>query len=155
MNVTSSLDLQVWLQAALGAASEFANASLGMDLKQVDDGYHLPPELTGCFVALIGDSGSLQVGFGSNPEGCQSLAKVLFASTEDLPEEDVSDALGEIANIIAGGVKKRMAAGQPPLAISLPIVMQGHIRLTDRQHLLETEVLIGDVPVRLLVISNK
>jgi hypothetical protein len=33
--------------------------------------------------------------------------------------------------------------------------MQGHIRLTERQQLLEAEVLLGEVPVRLLVISNK
>jgi CheY-specific phosphatase CheX len=149
------MNLNIWLQATLDAAGEFAKATLGVELQQTEVEKQLPPELTGCFVALVGDSGSLQIGFGSHPLGCQTLAKVLFASTDDLPEEDVSDALGEIANIIAGGVKKRMASVQPPLAISLPIVMQGHIRLTERQQLLEAEVLLGEVPVRLLVISNK
>jgi CheY-specific phosphatase CheX len=152
--VNAPFSLDDWLQAALGAAEECSKTTLGCALNTSEQP-RLPPELTGCFVALVGDSGSLQIGFGSDPAGCQTLAKALFASEVDLPEEDVSDALGEIVNIIAGGVKKRMSAVQPPLAIGLPIVMRGQVRLSERQQVLEAEVSLGDVPVRLLVLSNK
>jgi CheY-specific phosphatase CheX len=152
--VNNSGYLDDWLQAAIGAAAECSKTTLSLDLSAPDEP-RLPPELTGCFIALVGDAGSLQIGFGSDPAGCQTLARALFASEDDLPEEDVSDALGEIANIIAGGVKKRMSGGQSPLALGLPIVMCGHVRLTERQQVLEAEVQLGNVPVRLLVISNK
>lgn len=153
--MTELIQLNDWMKATVDAAAEFARATLDAELEPVDNGSTLPPELTGCFVALIGDAGSLQIGLASNPVGCQTLAKALFASEDEMPDEDVSDALGEIANIIAGGVKKRMSALQPPLAIGLPIVMDGHVRLAERQKILGNDVRLGEVPVRLLIIGNK
>jgi CheY-specific phosphatase CheX len=154
--LTASTLLDECLRATLDATAELAKATLGVELTTTaSDAYELPPKLTGCCVALVGEAGSLQIGFASHPAGCQTFAKILFASNEVLPEEDVSDALGEIANIIAGGVKKRMVSGQPPLAIGLPIVMEGHIRLTERQRILDVEVKLGEVPVRLFIIGNK
>lgn len=152
--MTSMQPLSDWMKATVDAASEFSSTTLGASL-MVLRGSNLPIDLTGCFVALVGEEGSLQIGLASDSAGCMTLAKALFASDDDLPEEDVGDALGEIANIIAGGVKKRMATGQVPLALGLPIVMEGHIRLTERQQIAQLDVSLGDVPIRLLIVSNK
>jgi CheY-specific phosphatase CheX len=147
--------LDDWLKATVDAASEFASTTLGDTLQLAEQGSKMSQDLTGCFVALVGDEGALQIGLAANPEGCQILAQALFASDEELPEEDVSDALGEMANIIAGGVKKRMATVQLSLVIGLPIVMDGHLRLAERQQMVTSDVRLGQVPVRLLIVGNK
>jgi len=152
--MTSAQPLDGWMNATVEAASEFSTTTLGAPLATLQTSA-LPVDLTGCFVALVGEEGSLQIGLASDAAGCMALAKALFGSDDDLPEEDVGDALGEIANIIAGGVKKRMTSGQVPLALGLPIVMEGHIRLTERQQVAQLDISLGDVPTRLLLISNK
>ena len=152
--MTRMLALNDWLHATVDATSEFSSTTLGAPLTPLESS-NLPIDLTGCFVALVGEEGSLQIGLASDGAGCQTLAKALFGSDEDLPEEDVGDALGEIANIVAGGVKKRMASGEILLALGLPIVMEGHIRLTERQQIAQIDVLLGEVPTRLLIVSNK
>jgi CheY-specific phosphatase CheX len=152
--MTSTQPLSGWMNATVDAASEFSSTTLGAPLATLETS-ELPKDLTGCYVALVGEEGSLQIGLASDSAGCMTLAKALFGSDDELPEEDVGDALGEIANIIAGGVKKRMTTGQVPLALGLPIVMEGHIRLTERQQVAQLDVSLGHVPTRLLLISNK
>ena len=149
--MSTRVALDAWLAATVDAATEFASTTLDSDAAIGN----LPMDLTECFVALVGEEGSLQIGLAADAAGCQTLAKALFASEDDLPDEDVSDALGEIANIIAGGVKKRMATTQQPLALGLPIVMEGHLRLTERQQIAQTDVMLGQVPTRLLIVCNK
>ncbi len=151
--MTTTVTLSDWMKATVDAAAEFSTTTLDASLKTLESS-NLPLDLTGCFVALVGEEGSLQIGLASDSAGCMTLAKALFGSDEDLPENDVGDALGEIANIVAGGVKKRMS-GQVPLALGLPIVMEGHIRLTDRQQIVQLDVSLGDVPTRLLIVSSK
>lgn len=152
--MTSMQPVSEWINATVSAASEFSSTTLGAPLSTLDSS-NLPVDLTGCFVALVGEEGSLQIGLASDTVGCQTLAKALFASDDDLTEEDVGDALGEIANIIAGGVKKRIVTGQVAWALGLPIVMEGHVRLTERQRIAQIDVSLGDVPTRLLIISSK
>jgi len=147
--------LDEFMKATLEATSEFASTTLGEPMHLSEPGSDMAPDLTGCFVALVGDEGSLQIGLATNPEGCQKLAQALFASDVELPAEDVSDALGEIANIIAGGVKCRMATPQLALALGLPIVMEGRLRLAERQQIVTADVRLGQVPVRLLILGNK
>jgi CheY-specific phosphatase CheX len=146
--------LDDWLKATIDAAREFTSTTLDAALVPGEQGADISRDLTGCFVALIGDERSLQIGLASNAAGCQILAQALFASDEPLSDEDVTDALGEIANVIAGGVKKRMATFQLPLAIGLPIVMDGHLRLSERQQMIAADVRLGQVPVRLLIIGD-
>jgi chemotaxis protein CheX len=147
--------LSDWLKATVEAAAEFSSTTLGAALEVLDADSRLPLDLTGCFVALVGEEGSLQIGLASDSTGCMTLAKALFASDENLPDEDVGDALGEIANIVAGGVKKRMAIGKVALVLGLPIVMEGHVRLTERQAIAQVDVALGEVATRLLIIANK
>jgi len=144
-----------WLRATVEATSEFCETTLAMEMRTGVDAPRLPDNLTGCFVALVGSEEALQIGLASDPAGCQTLACTLFAAEEELSESDVSDALGEIANILAGGVKKRMAETFGGMSLGLPIVMEGHLRVTDRQHIAQLDIALGEVPVRLLVVCSR
>ncbi len=153
--MSPSLEAQAWLDATLDAAGEFSSTTLGFDLGDPNAIRKLPESLTGCFVALVGEAESIQIGLASDSAGCQTLAQALFAADEPVPESDVTDALGEIANIMAGGVKKRRSASHGGMSLGLPIVMEGHVRITDRQEMAQLDVALGDVPVRLLILCNR
>jgi CheY-specific phosphatase CheX len=144
-----------WLAAAVEATNEFATTTLAFELRQGEDLPRLPENMTGCLVALVGQNESLQVGLASNTTGCETLARALFASDDPLSEDDISDAMGEIANIVAGGVKTRMVQKFGSIQLGLPIVMEGHLRLTERQRMAQRDVALGEVPVRLLVVCNR
>lgn len=144
-----------WLEATVSAAAELCQTTLGTELVVAEHGVPLETGMTGCFVSIFDDVGSVEVGMASDPAGCQSLAQALFASDEPLSDADVTDALGEIANMLAGGVKKRMQVNDTPMQLGLPIVMDGRIRPTDRQNLLCSNVQLGDVIAQLVIVSGK
>ena len=47
-------------------------------------------------------------------------------TTEELSEEDTCDAIGEIANMVMGGVKSRLIETTGNLEVSIPLVTSGH-----------------------------
>jgi CheY-specific phosphatase CheX len=148
-------DITTWLDATADAMAELCSTTLAMELRKDVGSPKLPSNLTGCFVALVSQDDSLQIGLASDAAGCQILARALFASDSELNETDVNDALGEIANILAGGVKTRMASTRRGITLGLPIVMEGHLRITDRQQVSELDVAVNEVPVRLLVVCSR
>lgn len=148
-------DVSAWLEAIANSMAEICSTTLAMDFRRNVDKPKLPENLTGCYVALVGQNENLQIGLASDSQGCQMLAQTLFAAENELSETDVNDALGELANILAGGVKTRMSKTHGGISLSLPIVMEGHLRVTDRQQVDKLDVAVNDVPVRLLVVSNR
>lgn len=155
VKMNDAVTIHEWLAATVDSAAEFAATTLRGTLGHVESHDAIPAQVTGCFVALVGEDESIQIGIAASAEGCQSLAQALFASDEPLDDADVSDALGEITNIVAGGVKKRVSQKRTQLAIGLPIVMDGHLRLSERQQLVSADVAIGDVAVRLLILCSR
>jgi len=54
----------------------------------------------------------------------QITRRMLCLDEESLPDEDVADAVGELVNMIGGGVKSLMPG---PSALSLPVVAAGRV----------------------------
>ncbi len=82
--------------------------------------------------ALLGS-----ITFKGSLEGClticcntpcaQAIARNMLGmdTTEQLAEEDTCDAIGEIANMVMGSVKSRLADSIGDLQVSIPIVVNG------------------------------
>jgi len=143
------------MDALLESALELAETTLGCEVT-VD----APPEsvsgidLTNSLVALVGERTSVQIGIAADDRGCQSLAKLLLGADEELTDSDVSDAMGEIANIIGGGVKKRLAGEFGGMRLGLPVVLMGHLELTRKQRVAQRSILFGETAARLVVVRN-
>jgi len=71
--------------------------------------------LEGCFHLRCGRSCAAAVAAGM----------LCMDSTEALSDDDISDAVGEIANMIMGSVKTRIQENIPSLEISIPSVVEG------------------------------
>jgi len=74
--------------------------------------------------------------------------------TEPLPPADIADALGEIANMVAGGIKRRMAKHDSSIKLGLPFFLHGRIEPLAKQETAITEAMIGPVTAQLLLIKQ-
>jgi hypothetical protein len=153
----SGLSLDMWMDAAEGSASDIAQQALSMDGCTVTDrGARLPTGLCGSYIPLVGDEDSIHIGLVASEAGCQTLARALLCMTEDekLPPADVADALGEILNMMAGNLKRRVNEKIPSLALGLPIFINGSIEPTEKLSSMVAFVKIGKVDAALLVLSH-
>lgn len=145
------------LDALIASASEVSSTvlgglsfeSFGADC-QVAAGH-------GAYLGLVAQEEPIQVGLLCDPAGCQSLAKALLGmdtADEDLPAPDVSDAMCEIINMVAGGLKRRVSQ-QLTITLGLPIFVSGHPLPNQQQEILARQLKIGAVPVSLLILTQK
>ena len=80
--------------------------------------------------ALIGLSGRARgtVALSFPEETALAMAGRLLGMEMEVVDETISDALGEMVNIVAGGAKAKFTNdnGGPPIDLSLPNVVKGH-----------------------------
>ena len=123
--------LSEWIAAAQAAAAEVATTALccGETHSAVDAG-PAAESLFGAYVPLVAADCQAQIGIVAEWPACQALARALFGMDPDTEldaESDVADALGELANMLAGCVKTRMDARVPGLNTGLPLCVSGHV----------------------------
>lgn len=158
--MSQSLSITEWMQALNDAMGEIATTALGLSgFEIVRTSHAVPAGLEGAYLALVGQEDSIQIGLASNAEGCQLLAKSLLGMAPEDPDMepgDLADAMGEIVNISAGGIKARVHGKVPPIKIGLPIFVTGSVQPSGKkQVMLVAEVLIGSVPAALVLIEPR
>lgn len=153
----SELAVADWQQAAVEVASEIGVSVLAF-------GGTTPPERIagignerrGAYVPILSGDNSLHVGIVSDESGCVSLTRALLgmAPDEDVSPEDVRDAVGEIANMIAGGVKTKVTEKGVSAQIGLPIFIQGHIECGGSTQTIVSQLTFDDVDVCITVVRS-
>lgn len=115
-------DTQVTADELWSIVSEVWESILGSQVRAVDRAFNLEESLTSA-VAIHGDWEGL-VTFTCPPAAAADLTRAMLAmkAHEDVTSEDVQDAVGEIANVVGGQVK-RLCAGVNRLG--LPQVATG------------------------------
>ncbi len=160
MTTTQETLPDTWLDAVIGATDETSEQFLDLgNIEVLARSDALPDVAAASLVSLTGDSTAVLVGIAADMPGCQVIAKSLLGmelEDEDLPMEDVIDALGEMANIVAGSVKQRIVdTGGETTVLGLPLVLQGKPLLTARHWVLSAECRIGPIEAHLLTICPK
>lgn len=119
--------IESWIEAAVAAVEESAPTLGFSGLERGIRAREAGPELFGAFVALTSDVTSIQLGLLATPTGHAALARTLLALGEDeeLEDADKVNAVRELANVIAGGVKRGMIRHDPGLRIGLPVFVHG------------------------------
>ncbi len=153
-----AVTIKDWLDAVVSSSKDLASTALGIDDFEVISIREDPAkDVESAFIALVGEQASVQIGVASSTEGCQQLARTLLAmepDEEDLAEDEVTDAVGEVANIIAGQVKTEMAEKSISVNLGIPIFLHGHVKVTEEMELMIADVRMGSIPVSLLVLEN-
>jgi hypothetical protein len=123
------MNLTDWMNLAADAAAEIATGALGMANArwQQTPEARLPDDLWGVYIPLMTDGDSVQLGLLGRRDVCAQLAKSLLGmSPDEILDDDstVFDAVGEVTNLVAGGVKVR-AAAQINVKLGLPLALSG------------------------------
>ena len=126
MSDESGLDLSSWVESAKDAMQD-TTMMLGLDVLDVEQKDESPAGLLGAHIALIGNHCAVQLGVLASREGSQRLAQAMLEAEEELPEEDVADAMGEIANILVGVMKGAMVHLDDGLKLGLPVFVAGRL----------------------------
>ena len=154
----SKATLNEWLEAALQATEEVANTSFGWESSQIEENVSLiSVDFSGSYIAMIGEQSILQVGLTTSHENCYSLAQGMLGiddSDQALTDSDVADAMGELVNILAGGIKARMSHSEPLLKLGLPMVVHGRVELPDRMETTVAKLQFGPVQIFLLILRG-
>jgi CheY-specific phosphatase CheX len=126
----TELPVADWQQAAVQVASEIATNVLAFeDCLPAERIASVDAAGQGAYVPILSGNYSVHVGVVSDASGCAALARALLGMGPDeaLTAADVHDAVGEIANMVAGGVKSKVTARGAEAQIGLPIFIHGHI----------------------------
>jgi hypothetical protein len=153
----SDLPVADWQQAATEVATEIGSGVLAF-------GQCGPPERVatigdgrrGAYVPVLSGDYSLHVGVVSDDKGCASLTRALLgmASDEEVSLDDIHDAVGEIANMVAGGVKTKVTARGIPVQIGLPIFIHGHIESGAGTQAIVSQMKFDDVELYITIVKT-
>lgn len=156
----AQMSMEAWIETLEKSAGELVTTTLGYQKCEVIS--HLtdvPKAKVGAYIPLLGESErtKLEIGILSDLKGCQELSRRLtgMENTEPISEDDVTDAIGEIANIIAGGVKRLAADRISSLQIGLPFFFDGSIRFKEPLAIAVSNSMWGTVNVFLIVLKRK
>jgi len=155
---TSAVHIQDWLYSLKEAAGELAVSTMGFDgCTMTQTSKKLPMGVSGSSISLVSDGDSVQIGFFTQRDGCKKLAQAMLgmAPEDELSDADVADAMGEVVNIVAGGVKRQMSEKSPGIQLGLPLFMNGQIEIGENQEGIVGDAAVGPVPVHLLVLRKK
>jgi len=93
-------------------------------------------------------------------DAARTIAKNMMGmnTREDLCEEEIADALGEVANMVMGSIKHRVAASGADIQVSIPTVVSGtelHNSLGDDAWEISRMVSLDDAPARLILLYRE
>ena len=127
--MSGATDLAGLLPDLESAFGEIARTALGIAevvrQGEVGDSY---PHLQGAYLPLTSPQGAIQIGIASDEGGCQAFARGLLSMTEadgPLAPAEMADAFCEIANIVAGAFKRRIADRAGAMTLGLPVFFHG------------------------------
>jgi chemotaxis protein CheX len=108
---------------------ELFSTMVGLPLSELKGSYNdefmsVKKEISG-LVGLSGDTPGIAAVHTTRSLAGKITASMLGVSVSDLSDGEVNDGFGEIANIIAGNIKKELEKQKVDLKLSLPTVVTG------------------------------
>lgn len=154
--VTAGAAVSDWVAAMADASTELA-LSLGIDGVELLGWHDLPPTgMAGAYIPLLAEDQTLQLALLASPSGCADLARLLLGMEpeEAVSDADIADAVGELVNIVAGGVKQRMQGAAGGLRLGLPVFIHGYVQPTQQLEVSLASTRIGEVDAHLMALRS-
>jgi hypothetical protein len=159
MSTPSKLTPGQWRTAVTDAATEIATRALSFPGVVVQDPVAAQryAALIGAHIPLIGGGEALEMALVSSAEGCEVLTRAILGVTAGPAPRDVEivDAIGEIVNMLAGGMKRRLAKHGAHLALGLPIFVRGYLQPSDRLALISLPIRFGPVDTMVTIAGSR
>jgi hypothetical protein len=159
MSRSPKLTLAQWRTAVEGAAGEIATYALSLPGAVVHDpvGLECASSMIGAHIPVIGGGQAFDLALVASAEGCLELSRAILCMDRAAPLRDaeVADAVGEIVNMLAGAVKRRMAGQGAELVLGLPLFLHGYIQPTDRLSVLTLPTRFGTIDTMVLIAGQR
>ena len=142
-----------WMDAALVAVEEMS-ATLGFgDYALVERGGHVFDEHSGAYISIAGNVSKVQLGLLTPMQQQIELARLML-DLEEVTDDDREDAFRELANIVAGGVKRNMYEHDSGLMLGLPVYVTGSLDVKRGVRSSVARVRMGDYPMQVVVMCE-
>ena len=155
----AKLTLAQWRNALEGAAHEIATNAFSFPGAKIFDpvSHEAAAKMIGAHIPVLGGGGAFDLALVALPEDCQALSRaILYASPDQvLRDTEVADAIGEVVNMLAGSVKRRMTGVGAELELGLPIFLHGYIQPTDRLMVTAFPTHFGTVETMVLITGQR
>lgn len=148
-----------WRTAVEGAAKELATNALSLPGATVQAAVDAEraSSLIGAHIPLVGGGKAFDLSLVSSPEGCRSLARAILYMAEGaaLRDAEVADAVGEIVNMLAGSVKRRLSNQCADLVLGLPLFIHGYIEPSDRLQVIALPTQFGKIETMVVIAGQR
>lgn len=159
MSTPSKILLAEWRTAVEGAAHELATCALSLPGATVLDpvGLDRASSLIGAHIPLVGGGQAFDLALVSSPDGCRDLARAILCMADGAPLRDaeVADAVGEIANMLAGSIKRRISGHRADLVLGLPLFIHGYIEPSERLQVIALPTRFGAIETMVLIAGQR
>ncbi|MCP4501575.1 MAG: chemotaxis protein CheX [Deltaproteobacteria bacterium] len=116
----------------------------------------LPASSYGGYMQLSNSDVVLLVAIAAEKDACEALARALLfmEADEEVTADDMSDAMGEIVNMVGGGMKTKGADLHAGLTLGLPFFVEGHLEVPSEIEFSGSEVKVGEHTVWVSIIKR-
>jgi hypothetical protein len=156
--MASKITLAQWRAAVEGAATEIATYALAQSGAVVQDPVdsERASAMIGAHIPMLGGGQAFDLALVALPEDCKALSRAILCvgPTAPLKDAEVADAIGEIVNMLAGSVKRRLS-DQRDLELGLPIFLHGYIQPTERLSLIALPTRMGTIDTMVLIAGQR
>ncbi|HEX3762213.1 MAG TPA: chemotaxis protein CheX [Kofleriaceae bacterium] len=158
MSTSPKVSPAEWRTAVEGAAHELATNALSFPGATVRAavGAERAISMIGAHIPLVGGGKAFDLSLVSSPEGCRGLARaILMADGAALRDAEVADAVGELVNMLAGSVKRRLSGQCADLVLGLPLFIHGYIEPSDRLQVIALPTQFGAIEAMVVIAGQR
>jgi hypothetical protein len=156
--MSSKLTLAQWRAAVAGAATEIATYALQLPAAVVQDpvGAEGASAMIGAHIPMMGGGQAFDLAVVAVAEDCKALARAILcmAPGAAIRDAEVADAVGEIVNMLAGSVKRRMSSDRD-LELGLPIFLHGYIQPSEKLTVIALPTRFGTIETMVLIAGQR
>ena len=159
MPPSSKIILGQWRTALETAAKEVATYALSVSGAVIKDpvGLETTTAMIGAHIPLVGSGQAFDLALVATADGCQALSRAILqiGPGPALRDAEVADAVGEIVNMLAGSMKRKLSGFGADLTLGLPIFIHGYLQPTDRLSVIAFPTRFGTIDTIVLVAGHR
>ncbi len=150
------IDPTAWIRAIDEALDRIAQDTLcvGPCVVEAEEALTQKTGIRGAYISLVDGDVSVLLGMRGPSSACETLTRYMMAMDDDeeVADEDITGAIGEVMNIMAGVVKSEMR--QPTLRLGIPMVVSGRVTPAAQQETSCRVIQLGDARVEVLLLHR-
>lgn len=147
---------EAWMSCILDAVGEVSEMTFESPANDIQRSAKLPSGREGSLLPLQKGTESLHLGVLSDKAGCIALTRGLLQMEvdEEVADEDIADAVGEIVNILAGVVQRALDGEGDGVKLGFPVYIRGEIIAPHKSEALCANLNLGPARADIIIVRG-